>query len=90
MKNKNTLLLIIAIVIIVLIIVFVIVSNTVKSSKSNINEITETNETLATQEQNGEEYYEENNLEEIDFEVSNNHNYDSTGISEEDTKKYMI
>ena len=87
MKNKNTLLLIIAIVIIVLIIVFVIVSNTVKSSKSNINEITETNETLATQEQNGEEYYEENNLEEIDSEVSNNPNYDSTGVSEEDTKK---
>ena len=26
-------------------------------------------------------------MEEIDFEVSNNHNYDSTGISEEDTKK---
>lgn len=84
MKNKNTLLLIIAIVIIVLIVVFVIVSNTVKSSKSNVNEA---NEIPATQEQNWEEYYQENNLEEIDSEILNNPDYVSMGITEEDTKK---
>ena len=86
MKNKNTLLMIIAIVIIVLIVVFVIISNTVKSAKSNINEITETNETLATQEQNGKEHYEENNLNEIDSEILNDPDYVSMDISEEDTQ----
>ena len=86
MKNKNTLLLIIAIVIIVLIVVFVIVSNTVKSTKSKTNEINETS-TEQSPEQSWKEYYQENNLDEIDSEILNDPNYVSMGISEEDTKK---
>lgn len=77
---------IIAIVIIVLIVVFVIISNTVKSAKSKTNEINETS-TDKSPEQSWEEYYQENNLDEIDSEILNDQNYVSMGITEEDTKK---